>query len=79
MKAMKKLVTFGLMVFILASLVGCGTSAGNQETSNNEKHETGVTSQQTGNNSETADQTTIESEAQSTEENEQTENSGSNL
>ena len=78
MKAMKKLVTFGLTAFMLAGLVGCGTSAGNQETSNNEKQETGVISQQTENNSETPDQTTTESEVQSTEEKEQTENSGSN-
>ena len=79
MKAIKKLVAFGLMVFMLASLVGCGTSSGNQETSNTEKQETSVTSQQTENNSETPDQAATESEVQSTEENEQTENSGSNI
>lgn len=79
MKVIKKLVAFGLMVFMLASLVGCGTSGGNQETSNTEKQETGVTSQQTENNSETPDQAATESEVKSTEENEQTENSGSNI
>lgn len=79
MKAMKKLVAFGLMVFMLVSLVGCGTSTGNQETSNNEKQDTNATSQQTENNSETPDQAATGSEVQSTEENEQTENSGSNI
>ena len=79
MKAMKKLVAFVLMVFMLVSLVGCGTSAGKQETPNNEKQETRVTSQQTENNSETPEPDATESEPQSAEENEQSENSGSNI
>ena len=79
MKAMKKMVAFGLMAFMLASLVGCGSSAANHETSNNGKQENSVTSQQTENNSDTPNQATTESEVQSTEESEPFENSASNI
>lgn len=73
MKAMKKLVAFGLMAFMIVALAGCGTSAGNQDTSNNENQETDVTPQQAENNSETPDQATAESKVQSSEENGQSE------
>ena len=79
MKAMKKMVAFSLMAFMLASLVGCGSSAVNHETSNNGKQENSVTSQQTENNSDTPNQATTGSEVQSTEESEPFENSASNI
>lgn len=79
MKSMKKVAAFGLTAFMLASLVGCGTPAGNQVTSNSEKQDTSDISQQIENNSEPLEQSTVSAEAQDREGSDQSETPGRDI